>query len=33
MVCEKVYFPVSVNVKTGKLRQLKILNGSQKYQI
>ena len=33
MGCEKVYFPELVEVKTDKLRQLKILNGSQKYQI
>ena len=30
---EKVYFPELAEVKTGKLRQLKTLNGSQKYQI
>lgn len=30
---EKVYFLELAEVKTGKLQQLKILNGSQKYQI
>jgi len=31
--CEKVYFPELAEVKTGKLRQLKILNGNQKSKI
>lgn len=31
--CEKVYFSELAEVKTGKLQQLKIINGSQKYQI
>lgn len=33
MGLEKVYFPELAEVKTGKLQQLKIINGSQKYQI
>lgn len=31
MGSEKVYSPMLAEVKTGKLWQLKILNGSQKY--
>ena len=31
--CEKVYFSELAEVKTGKLQQLKIVNGNQKYQI